>query len=54
MELLIYTLTQVSYAIVEPSYAFVLIMMGIVFYIKNRKTATLEKLIMGENSTSPF
>lgn len=54
MELLIYTLTQVSYAIVEPSYAFVLIMMGIVFYTKNRKTTTLEKMIMGENTTSAF
>jgi hypothetical protein len=54
MELIIYTLTQVSYAIVEPSYAFILVMMAILFYSKNKKTTTLEKLIMGENSTSAF
>lgn len=54
MELIIYTLTQVSYAIVEPTYAFILIMMAILFYAKNKKTTTLEKLIMGENLTSAF
>jgi hypothetical protein len=54
MELIIYTLTQVSYAIVEPSYALILIMMAVLFYTKNKKTTSLEKLIMGENLTSAF
>lgn len=54
MKLLIYTLTQVSYAIVNPSYALVFIIIGLVFYTRNRKTATLEKLIMGENTISAF
>ncbi|MEG0307816.1 MAG: hypothetical protein RR636_07740 [Clostridium sp.] len=52
MELLKYTLQQVSYAIVEPSYAFILIMMAFVFYTKNKKTTIMEKLIMGKNSFS--
>jgi PDZ domain len=54
MELIIYTLTQVSYAIVEPSYALILVLMAVLFYTKNKKTTTLEKLIMGENLTSAF
>ncbi|MEG1255112.1 PDZ domain-containing protein [Clostridium sp.] len=54
MELLKYTLQQVSYAIVEPSYALILIMMAFVFYTKNKKTTIMEKLIMGKNSFSAF
>lgn len=54
MELLKYTLQQVSYAIVEPSYAFILIMMAIVFYMKNKKTIVMERLIMGKSSSSAF
>lgn len=54
MQLLIYTLTQLSYAIVNPSYAIVLIMIGFIFYSKNRKTTALEKLIIGEVSISSF
>jgi len=50
MELLKYTLQQVSYAIVEPSYAFILIMMTVVFYMKNKRTTVMERLIMGKNS----
>jgi hypothetical protein len=54
MELLKYTLQQVSYTIVEPSYAFILIMMAFVFYMKNKKTTVMERLIMGKNSSSAF
>ena len=54
MELLKYTLQQVSYAIVEPSYAFILVMMAVVFYMKNKKTTVMERLIMGKSSSSAF
>lgn len=54
MDLLRYTMEQVSYAIVEPSYAFILIMMAIVFYMKNKKSAVMEKMILGKNSISAF
>jgi len=54
MELLKYTLQQVSYAIVEPSYALILIMMAVVFYMKNKKTTVMERLIMGKNSSTAF
>lgn len=54
MDLIKFTLQQVSYAIVEPSYAFILIMMALVFYLKNKKTVTMEKMIMGKNTYSGF
>lgn len=54
MEMLKYTLEQVSYAIVEPSYAFILIMLSILFYFKNKKANMMEKMIMGQSSISAF
>lgn len=54
MELLKYTLQNVSYAIVEPSYAMILILMGLAFYMKNRKITLMEKLVMGKNTISAF
>ncbi|MEG2018704.1 MAG: hypothetical protein RR128_09640, partial [Clostridium sp.] len=54
MELLKYTLQNVSYAIVEPSYALILILMGLAFYMKNRKITLMEKLVMGKNTFSAF
>lgn len=54
MELLRFTLQQVSYAIVEPSFSCLLILMGVVFYLKNRKTTIVEKMIMGKCSYSAF
>lgn len=54
MELLKYTLQNVSYAIVEPSYALILILMGLAFYMKNRKITLMEKLVMGKNTISAF
>lgn len=54
MELLKYTLQQVSYAIVEPSYAMIWILMAFAFYMKNKKITFMEKLIMGKNSYSAF
>lgn len=54
MELFKYTLQNVSYAIVEPSYALILIIMGLAFYLKNRKITLMEKLIIGKNTISAF
>ena len=54
MELLKYTLQSVSYAIVEPSYALVLILMALAFHMKNKKVTLMEKLVMGKNTTSAF
>ncbi|ARC84042.1 putative membrane protein [Clostridium argentinense CDC 2741] len=54
MELLKYTLSQVSYAIVNPTHALVLVVLSFIFYIQNKKTARIEHMIMGKSSTSAF
>jgi len=54
MEIAIHTLRTVASAIVDPSNAFILIMIGLIFYNKNKKIATMQKMIMGESLDSPF
>lgn len=54
MELLKYTLSKVSYAIVNPTHALVLVILSFIFYIQNKKTARIEQMIMGKNSASAF
>lgn len=54
MEIAIYTLKTVASAIVDPSNAFILIMIALIFYNKNKKIATMQKMIMGESLDSPF
>lgn len=54
MELLKYTLNQVSYAIVSPTYSLFLILIAIIFYIKNKKASKLQQLIIGVKGMSAF
>lgn len=54
MEIVIHTLRAVAFAIVDPSNAFILIMIAVIFYNKNKKTAAMQKMIMGESLDSPF
>ncbi|MBZ9689154.1 PDZ domain-containing protein [Clostridium estertheticum] len=54
MDIAIHTLKAVASAIVDPSNAFILIMIGLIFYNKNKKIAVMQKMIMGENLDSPF
>lgn len=54
MEIAIHTLRAVASAIVDPSNAFVLIMIAFIFYNKNKKIAAMQKMIMGESLDSPF
>ena len=54
MEIVIHTLRTVASAIVDPSNAFILIMIGLIFYNKNKKIAVMQKMIMGESLDSPF
>ena len=54
MEIAIHTLRAVAYAIVDPSNAFILIMITLIFYNKNKKIAAMQKMIMGERLDSPF
>ncbi|MBU3179686.1 PDZ domain-containing protein [Clostridium psychrophilum] len=54
MEIAIHTLRAVAYAIAEPSNAFILIMIALIFYSKNKKIAAMQRMIMGESIDSPF
>jgi len=54
MEIAIHTLRAVAYAIVDPSNAFILIMLTLIFYNKNKKIAAMQKMIMGESLDTSF
>ncbi len=54
MNVTIYTLRSVAYAITEPSLFIVLIILGFLFYRQNRKTAIMQKMIIGETINSPL
>ena len=54
MDLLLYTLRSIAYAIVEPSLAFILISLGLISYIKNKKIAIMQRMILGESINSPL
>lgn len=54
MELIIYSLRTVSYAIIEPTYLFLLIALGLVFYLKNKKISVMQRMTIGEVINSPL
>lgn len=54
MDIAIHTLRAVASAIVDPSNSFILIMIALIFYNKNKKIAVMQKMIMGESLDSPF
>lgn len=54
MNLTIETLRAVSYALVSPTLALMLIVIGILFYFKNRKIAFMQKLMLGRSIKTPL
>jgi len=54
MDIFIYTLKSISYAITEPYMAFLLLMLALILYRKNVKTAMMQKMIIGESIDKPF
>lgn len=52
MSLIMYTLRAVSYVIVEPSLMLTLILLGIMFYMKNRKITAMQQMIIGDKVNS--
>jgi hypothetical protein len=54
MDLIIYTLRSVATAIVGPLHALMLIIIGIIFYVKNRRVAIMQKMTIGESLDSPL
>lgn len=54
MELILYTLRTVASAIVEPMHIFMLIVLGVMFYLKNKKISIMQKMTIGETINSPL
>lgn len=54
MNIAVYTLRAISEAIITPPYVFMLIMLAVLFFIKNRKTVLMQKMIVGEETNSAF
>ena len=42
MDLIIYTLRAVAYAIIEPVHIITLIILGVIFYLKNKKISMMQ------------
>ena len=54
MELVIYSLRTVAYTMVEPTYIFMLVVLGIIFYLKNKKVSAMQRMTIGEVVNSPL
>ncbi|MBB6716617.1 PDZ domain-containing protein [Clostridium gasigenes] len=54
MELILYTLRSVAYAIVDPAHLSILVILGIMFYMKNRRVSIMQKMTVGESLNSPL
>ena len=48
------TLRTIAFAIISPSYVMLLIVLGIIFYRKNKKTTLMQKMIIGSSVNSPL
>lgn len=54
MDLIIYSLKAVAVAIVEPLHLLMLVIFGIMFYLKNVKISSIQKMTIGERLNSPL
>lgn len=54
MNIGLYTLRAVAFAITDPTLVFVLILLAFMFYRQNKKTAVMQKMILGERMNSPL
>ena len=54
MDLAIYTVRAVAHAIVGSGYTTILIILAFILYFQNRKTAVMQKAIIGESINSPL
>lgn len=54
MNILIYTLKSVAFALTEPYLVTLLIILAFILYRKNKKTTIMQKMILGERINSPF
>ena len=48
MELILYTLRTVAYAIIGPMNIIMLVVLGVMFYLKNKRIAIIQKMTIGK------
>lgn len=54
MELILNILQSISYVLVEPTYLIMFVIIGIMFYLKNKKVSVIQKVTIGESINSPL
>lgn len=54
MDIAVYILKSVAYALVDPMQLLILIILGFILYSQNKKTTVMQKLIIGESLNSPL
>ncbi len=54
MDLVLYTLRSLAHIIIDPSLLLLLVILGVMFYLKNRKIAFMQKMVIGESINSPL
>ncbi|MBU5454658.1 PDZ domain-containing protein [Caproiciproducens sp. MSJ-32] len=54
MDLILYILRAVAYAIIEPVHMITLVVLGVIFYFRNKKVSMMQKLTLGESINSPL
>ena len=54
MDLIIHSLKSVATAIIEPMHLVMLLVFGIIFYFKNVRIVSIQKLTLGEGLNTPL
>ena len=54
MDLIIHSLTSVAAAIIEPMHLVMLLVFGIIFYFKNVRIVSIQKMTLGEGLNTPL
>ena len=54
MDLVIHSLKSIAVAIIEPVHLIMLIVFGIIFYLKNIKIVSIQKMTLGEGLNTPL
>lgn len=54
MRILLYTLKAIAFALTEPYYVIILVILGLFLYRKNKRTTVMQKMIIGTPVNSPL
>ena len=54
MELITYSLRTVAESIIKPTYLLMLIVFGVIFYLKNKRTSMIQQMTIGEVIDTPL